>query len=66
MTISEHAIDSFSFLTIASVCMGIFRGKFLKETWSVLLKEKGKEIVIMTKIVCVNGLKLEKMMLLLI
>ena len=43
MTISEHAIDSFSFLTIASVCMGIFRGKFLKETWSVLLKEKSKE-----------------------
>ena len=42
MTISEHAIDCFSFLTIASVCMGIFRGKFLKETWSVLIKEDSK------------------------
>ena len=42
MTISEHAIDCLSFLTIASVCMGIFRGKFLKETWSVLIKEDSK------------------------
>ena len=41
-TISEHAIDCFSFLTTASVCMGIFRGKFLKETWSVLIKEDSK------------------------
>ena len=41
-TISEHAIDCFSFLTIASVCMGIFRGKFLKEIWSVLIKEDSK------------------------
>ena len=39
MTIYENAIDSFSFLTIASVCMGIFRGKFLSETWSVLINE---------------------------
>ena len=39
MTIYENAIDSFSFLTIASVCMGIFRGKFLSETWSVLISE---------------------------
>ena len=38
-TMYEHAVDSFSFLTIASVCMGIFRGKFLTETWSVLTKE---------------------------
>ena len=42
MTISEHAIDCFSFLTIASVCMGIFRGKFRKETGSVLIKEDSK------------------------
>ena len=42
MTISEHAIDCFSFLNIASVCMGIFRGKFLKETWSVLIREDSK------------------------
>ena len=38
-TIYEHAVDSFSFLTIASVCMGIFRGTFLTETWSILIKE---------------------------
>ena len=43
MTILEHAVDSFSFLTIASVCMGIFRGKFLTETWAVLLTENSKE-----------------------
>ena len=43
VTIYEHAVDSFAFLTIASVCMGIFRGKFLTETWSVLIKEKCKE-----------------------
>ena len=43
VTISEHAIDCFSFRTIASVCMGIFRGKFLKETWSVLIKEHSKD-----------------------
>ena len=43
MSIYENAIDSFSFLTIASVCMGIFKGKFLTETWSVLIKENGVE-----------------------
>ena len=26
-TIRKHAVDSFSFLTIASVCMGIFQSK---------------------------------------
>ena len=40
VTMYENAVDSFSFLTIASVCMGIFMGKFLTETWSVLSKEK--------------------------
>ena len=42
-TIRKNAVDSFSFLTIASVCMGIFRAKFLTETWSVLIKDKCKE-----------------------
>ena len=42
MTIYQNCVDSFSFLTIASVCMGIFRAKFLPETWTVLLKEKCK------------------------
>ena len=36
-------IDPFSFLTIASVCMGIFRCKFLPEKWSVVLKENSVE-----------------------
>ena len=49
MTIYENAVDAFSFLTIASVCMGIFRAKFLPETWSVLIKEK-----------CVENCKHEK------
>ena len=40
LTIMKNAVDCFSFLTIASVCMGIFRTKFLKETWSVLIKDK--------------------------
>ena len=40
VTMYEHAVDSFAFLTIASVCMGVFRGKFLTETWSVLVQEK--------------------------
>ena len=34
-TVLQNAVDPFSFLTIASVCMGIFRPKFLKENWSV-------------------------------
>ena len=42
-TIRKNAVDSFSFLTIASVCMGIFRAKFLTETWTVLIKEKCEE-----------------------
>ena len=39
----ENAIDCFTFLTIASVCMGIFRAKFLSETWSVLIQENCRE-----------------------
>ena len=38
--IYTEAIDPFSYLTIASVCLGIFRSKFLPEIWSVLLSEK--------------------------
>jgi G:T-mismatch repair DNA endonuclease (very short patch repair protein) len=33
------AVDPLGFVTIASVCSGIFRSKFLPETWKVLLKE---------------------------
>ena len=39
-TIMANSIDPFSFLTIASVCLRIFRAKFLTEEWSVLIKEK--------------------------
>ena len=42
-TMYENAVDCFAFLTIASVCMGIFRAKFLSETWSVLIKENCRE-----------------------
>ena len=38
-TVLQNAVDPFSYLTIASVCMGIFRSKFLEETWSVLIEE---------------------------
>ena len=39
-TIMANSIDQFSFLTISSVCLGIFRAKFLTEEWLVLIKEK--------------------------
>ena len=39
-TMMANSVDPFSFLTIASVCLGIFRAKFLREEWSVLIKEK--------------------------
>ena len=39
-TVFKYAVDPFAFLTIASVCMGIFRSKFLEETWLVLTKEE--------------------------
>jgi G:T-mismatch repair DNA endonuclease (very short patch repair protein) len=36
---SQKGVDPFNYITIASVCMGIFRTKFLNETWSVLLPQ---------------------------
>lgn len=41
-TIFKKAVDPFSFLTIASVCMGVFRSKFLKESWAVLTEDEAK------------------------
>ena len=41
-TIYEQAIDPFSFLTIASIWMGIFRAKFLPETWQILTEHEAK------------------------
>lgn len=39
-TIYKKAVDPFAFLTIASVCMGVFRSKFLREDWQVLTEEE--------------------------
>ena len=39
-TVLENDVDPFSFLTIASVCLGIFRAKFLPEYWAVLTLDK--------------------------
>ena len=35
----ENAVDPFSFFTIASVCLGVYRSKFLPEYWSVLTSD---------------------------
>ena len=37
------SVDPFAFLTIASVCMGVFRSKFLPEEWSVLTEDEAKK-----------------------
>lgn len=39
-TVQFGMIDPFGFLTIASVCLGIFRAKYLKERWSILTAEE--------------------------
>lgn len=39
----EHHIDAYDYITMASLCMGIFRSKFLAETWTVLLKDAARE-----------------------
>ena len=36
----SHPVDPFNYVTIASVCMGIFRSKYLPETWKVLCKNR--------------------------
>ena len=40
VSILKNAVDPFSVITIASVCMGIFRAKFLTEKWSILTTDK--------------------------
>ena len=42
-TIYENSVDPFAFLTIASVCMGVFRSKFLPEEWLVLTEEEASK-----------------------
>ena len=43
VSLLKNAVDPFSFITIASVCMGIFRSKFLLENWSILTADKAQE-----------------------
>lgn len=38
----EHPIDPFDYVTIASLCMGSFRSKFLPEEWLVLFKSDAR------------------------
>ena len=35
----ENSIDPFDYITIASLCMGTFRSKFIPEKWDILLKK---------------------------
>ena len=42
-TVLQNAVDPFSYLIIASVCMGVFRSKFLKENWKVLTEENAQK-----------------------
>ena len=48
MTISAdkkgNYIDPFSFITVASLCMGFYRNKFLSEEWSVLSRNNAVEM----------------------
>lgn len=37
---AEHPVDPFDYITLASLCMAIFRSKFLPEEWKILLKKK--------------------------
>ena len=39
LVITATGVDPYNYVTIASVCMGIFRTRFLPETWSVLLQD---------------------------
>ena len=40
--IFENAVDPFAYLTIASVCLGVFKSKFLQEKWKVLTVDEAK------------------------
>ena len=39
----NNPIDPFDYITIASLCMGTFRTKFLPEKWKILTKSKARE-----------------------
>ena len=40
----DNPIDHFDYITIASLCMGTFRAKFLPEKWKILTKSKAQEV----------------------
>ena len=39
----HHPIDSFDYITIASLCMGTFHAEFLPEEWMVLYKKDAQD-----------------------
>ena len=39
----HNPIDPFDYITIASLCMGTFRAKFLPKKWKILTKSKARE-----------------------
>ena len=39
----DNPIDPFDYITIASLCMGTFRAKFLPKKWKILTKSKARE-----------------------
>ena len=45
LMLETTGLDPFSFVTIASVCMAVFRTNFLKETWEITLPDRSKRVV---------------------
>ena len=43
LDVTNQKVDPFTYVTIASVCMGIFRTCFLPEKWKVLLTENAQD-----------------------
>ena len=48
--VTKNKVDAFQYVTIASICMGIFRTCFLQEDWNVLLTENVQDS-------CLHGYK---------
>ena len=39
----DNPIGPFDYITIASLCIGMFQAKFLPEKWKILTKSKARE-----------------------
>ena len=39
----DNPIDPFDYISIASLCMGMFQAKFLPKKWKILIKSKARE-----------------------